>query len=95
MWRAKRFPPASSASKAAVERESPDSAASPIAPSAAMPDVRWVSLSAAKSRRGEPGFRAPRPGLWAMESTSSWGCNTFLIAEAGRVLSSIPVRRAN
>jgi len=26
-----------------------------------------------------------RPGLWAMKS-SSWGCNTFLIADAGRVL---------
>ncbi|CAN5169800.1 hypothetical protein BH11ACT1_BH11ACT1_16750 [soil metagenome] len=26
-----------------------------------------------------------RPGLWAMQP-SSWGCNTFLIAHAGRVL---------
>ncbi|HQY34459.1 MAG TPA: MBL fold metallo-hydrolase, partial [Actinotalea sp.] len=26
-----------------------------------------------------------RPGLWAMTS-SSWGCNTFLVADAGRVL---------
>lgn len=26
------------------------------------------------------------PGLWAMESSSSWGCNTFLIGDAGRVL---------
>lgn len=25
-----------------------------------------------------------RPGLWAMESSSSWGCNTYLVATAGR-----------
>ncbi len=26
-----------------------------------------------------------RPGLWAMESSSSWGCNTYLLTTAGRV----------
>ena len=26
-----------------------------------------------------------RPGLWRMESSSSWGCNTYLIEDAGRV----------
>ncbi|CAL8978538.1 Hydroxyacylglutathione hydrolase [Propionicimonas sp. T2.31MG-18] len=26
-----------------------------------------------------------RPGLWAMESSSSWGCETYLLATAGRV----------
>lgn len=34
----------------------------------------------------EAAMRLLRPGLWAMESSSSWGCNTFLIADAGRVL---------
>ena len=26
-----------------------------------------------------------RSGLWVMESSSAWGCNAFLIADAGRV----------
>lgn len=26
-----------------------------------------------------------RPGLWALESSSSWGCRTYLLADAGRV----------
>ena len=26
-----------------------------------------------------------RPGLWRMESSSSWGCNTYLIEDEGRV----------
>lgn len=30
-------------------------------------------------------MRLLRPGLWAMESSSSWGCNSFLITDAGRV----------
>ena len=31
-------------------------------------------------------MRQLRQGLWAMESSSSWGCNTFLIADDGRLL---------
>jgi glyoxylase-like metal-dependent hydrolase (beta-lactamase superfamily II)/dienelactone hydrolase len=31
-------------------------------------------------------MRLLRPGLWALESSSLWGCNSYLVATAGRVL---------
>jgi len=31
-------------------------------------------------------MRQLRPGVWALESSSSWGCNSYLVATAGRVL---------